>query len=182
MSESMERARSVKFNKFRQDLLFAEYRLFVEDTARFSDRRQAFSNVMVAVNALLATGIFIGLKDLDPHVLCRLVILVPLLGAGLAAACLWQKLFSEYEDMIGARTDFLKQIECKAGKDCRDGMHLFLEKLFYPPEGPRRGFTRLEKWLPWIFIDLYCLLLAVTILVGLWSLCLTLSNCTFPFA
>ena len=180
MSESMEQAKTVKFKTFRQSMLFEEYRLFVEDTARFSDRRHTFSNFMVAMNGFLVTGIYAVLKDLSAHGPCRLVILVPLLGVGLAAGCVWQKLFIEYDEMIRARIKFLKQIECKAGKGDGDGLYHFLGPEFYHKEGRERGFTRLEKWLPWIFIDLYCLLLAVTTLVGLWSLCLLLANRLFP--
>jgi len=178
----MEQAKSTKFRKFPRDMLFAEYRLFIEDTARFSDRRQAFSNVMVAVNALLATGISVLMKDLNPHAPIRLVILVPLLGAGLAAACVWQKLFSEYEEMIRKRTDFLKQIECKAGKDHGDGMYHMLDREFYHKEGRQRGFTRLEKRLPWIFMGVCSFFMAGVILVGLCSLCFGLCNCGVPFA
>jgi hypothetical protein len=182
MSESMERAKSIKFNKFRQDLLFAEYRLFVEDTARFSDRRQAFSNVMVAANGFLVGAIYVVLKDLNPHTLHRLVAVVPLLGAGLAASCVWSRLFGEYKEMIRNRTDFLKTIEQKAGKDRADGMHLMLEKEFYHKDGRERGFTRLEKRLPWIFMGVYSAFIACVILVGTCSLCLALANCLFPFS
>jgi hypothetical protein len=152
MSESVERAKTVKFRSFPNATLFDEYRLFVEDTARFSDRRQAFSNVMVAVNALLATGVSVVLKDLNPRAPMRLGILVPLLGAGLAAAFLWAKLFGEYEEMIRARVKFLKDMECTVGKDERDGLYHFLGPEFYHKEGRERGFTRLERRLPWIFM------------------------------
>jgi len=183
MSESMERAKSIKFKTFPKDILFEEYRLFVEDTARFSDRRQTFSNVMVAMNGFLVAAIYVVLKDLNPHALQRLMTLVPLLGAGLAASCLWWRLLSKYEDMIGARTDFLKRIECKAGKDCRDGMHLQLETKFYPRGGPRRGFTRVEKRLPWIFMGVYSFFMAGVILVVLCPMCFgLLCNCRVPFA
>ena len=37
-----------EFNKFE------EYKLFVEDTARLSDRRQTISNIYVTVNSILS--------------------------------------------------------------------------------------------------------------------------------
>jgi len=181
MSESVERAKGIRFKTFPEGTLFEEYRLFVEDTARFSDRRQTFSNFMVAINSFLVAGIYAVLKDLSPHALPRLMMAAPLLGAGLAASCVWWKLLNKYEDIIASRTDFLKSIERKAGKDSRDGMHLMLEK-FYPPEGPRRGFTPLEKRLPWIFMGVYSAFMAGVILVGICSLCLILANCLFPFS
>jgi hypothetical protein len=186
MSESVERAKTVKFKSFPKGMLFDEYRLFIEDTARFSDRRQTFSNFMVVMNGFLVTGVCAVLKDPDAHTPARLAILLALLGAGLAAACVWRKVFVEYDEIIGIRVDFLRQIECKAGKDHRDGMYHMLGAKVYdkeiaiagtcPRARRRRGFTPLEKWLPWIFIALYCFFLVTTILAGLWSFCLILVN------
>jgi hypothetical protein len=180
MSESVEPAKTVKFQTFPEGMLFDEYRLFVEDTARFSDRRQAFSNVMVAMNGLLVAGIYVLVKDLGPRTLPRLMGMVPLLGAGLAASCVWWKVLNRYDDIIGARNHFLRKIECKAGKDEGDGMHLMLGKL-HPPEGPRRGFTALEKGLPSIFIGVYSLLAVGVTLGGICSLCLILCRCLTRF-
>ena len=36
---------------------FEEYKLFVEDTARFTDRRQTVSNIYVAVNSIILSAI-----------------------------------------------------------------------------------------------------------------------------
>ena len=47
----MEEPTNATMNKFE------EYRVYVEDTARFSDRRQTAGNAMVAVNALLVAGV-----------------------------------------------------------------------------------------------------------------------------
>ena len=182
MGESVERTKTVKFKTFRERMLFEEYRLLIEDTARFSDRRHKFSNFMVAMNGFLVTGIYAVLKDLSAHDPCRVVILVPLLGVGLAAGCVWQKLFIEYDEMIRARIKFLKQIECKAGKGDRDGLYHFLGPQFYHKEGRERGFTRLEKRLPWIFIGVYSLFMAGVFLAGICWLCLILANCLFPFS
>jgi hypothetical protein len=182
MCELRERGWTTKFHKFPKGMLFEEYRLFIEDTARFSDRRQAFSNVMVAVNSFLVGAIYVVLKDLSPHALHRLVAMVPLLGAGLAASCVWSKLFNEYQEIIRLRTDFLKQIECKAGKDARDGMYHMLETKFYRKGGRERGFTRLEKRLPRIFMGVYSAFMAGVILVGIWWLCFVLANCLFALS
>jgi hypothetical protein len=180
MSESVERAKTVKFRSFPNATLFDEYRLVVEDTARFSDRRQAFSNVMVAMNGLLIAGIYVVVKDLGPRTLPRLIGMVPLLGAGLAASCVWWKVLGRYDDIIGARNGFLKKIECEVSKDDTNGMHLMLAK-FHPAGGPKQGFTALEKGLPLIFIGVYSLLAAAVALVGTCSVCLILGSCLARF-
>jgi hypothetical protein len=176
MSESLEAGKTVAFQRFSDNMLFDEYRLFVEDTARFFDRRQAFSNVMVAMNGLLVAGIYVIVKDVGPRTLPRLIGMVPLLGAGLAASCVWWKVLSRYDDIIRARNGFLKKIECEVGKNDTNGMHLMLAK-FHPPGGPKQGFTALEKGLPLIFIGVYSLLAAAVALVGICSVCLILGSC-----
>ena len=42
---------------------FEEYKLFVEDTARFTDRRQMVTNIYVAVNTILLSAVALLVKD-----------------------------------------------------------------------------------------------------------------------
>lgn len=152
-----------EFRPCPEDTLFREYSLFVEDTAPFSDRRQTFSNIMVAVNTLLVAGIVALLRDSNPHILWRSIITVLLLGAGLAVCVIWRKLFIEYKDTIELRTGFLKEIERRAGKSEKDGMYPMLDKKFYHRQDRKRGFTRLEKFLPWVFIILYLIFVLLVV-------------------
>ena len=42
---------------------FEEYKLFVDDTARLSDRRQTVTNTYIAVNSLLLGAISFLIRD-----------------------------------------------------------------------------------------------------------------------
>jgi xanthosine utilization system XapX-like protein len=181
MDESVERTKTVKFKSFPKVTLFEEYRLFIEDTARFSDRRQTFSNLMIAMNGFLVGAIYVVLRDLSPQAPWKVMAMVPLLGAGLAASCVWWKLLNWYEDIIRNRTDFLNKIECEAGKCGEDGMYHKLERL-YPPDGPIRGFTHIEKCLPYIFVGVHSVFMLGIIVVAICHLCLMPVNCLCPLS
>ena len=61
---------------------FEEYKLFVDDTARFTERRQTVSNIYVAVNSLLLAAIGLLIKDLGARCLWTLLLPLPLIAAG----------------------------------------------------------------------------------------------------
>jgi hypothetical protein len=44
---------------------FEEYKLFVEDTARFTDRRQTVTNICVTINSVLLSAVALLVKDAD---------------------------------------------------------------------------------------------------------------------
>jgi hypothetical protein len=67
---------------------FEEYKLFVDDTARFTGRRQTVSNLYITVNSLLIAAIGLLIKDLGARCLWTLVLPLPLITAGIAVS-LW---------------------------------------------------------------------------------------------
>jgi len=66
---------------------FEEYKLFVEDSARFTERRQAISNTYVTVNSLLLAAIGLLIKDLGARGIWTLLLLLPLVVAGVLFPC-----------------------------------------------------------------------------------------------
>src|SRR5438105_473828 len=85
-----EVAVQIKFDKFE------EYKLFIEDTARFSERRQLVTNIYIAVNGAIATLATFILKDTvqDWKVL---VAILPLLIVGGVVCWLWYRLLLSYK-------------------------------------------------------------------------------------
>ena len=138
-----EEAKTANFNKFQ------EYKLFVEDTARFSDRRQMASNVMVAVNALLVAGVGTLVAKAADGAWWLLLVAALLLVAGILVCVIWFALIRRYEEMIKLRVGELKQMECLM--DGSHEWHHLMEELY------KKGlsFSGIQQWLPCVFIGLY---------------------------
>lgn len=147
----------VEFDKFE------EYKLFVEDTARFSERRQTISNTYVAVNSLLLAAIGLLIKDLGVRGTWALLLPLPLVVAGVAVSLWWRQLIHKYKLLVGLRIDTLRQMEELPEMAGAVKMYHVEDKL-YPRDAegkmiPGQGlnFSDLEVRLPWLFLVLYSL-------------------------
>jgi len=140
---------------------FEEYKLFVEDTARLSDRRQTISNIYVTVNSILLAAIGLIIKDLGANGCWLLILPFPLVIAGIAVCIWWHQLILKYKRLIGLRMDTLRIAEDdpemkSAIKMChkedkiyeRDSKGKVLEEKIL-------AFADLESRLPSLFIILY---------------------------
>jgi hypothetical protein len=132
------------FNKF------DEYKLFVENTAGFSDRRQTASNVMVALNALLVAGVGALFAKAAEGAPWLLLIAALLLTAGFFVCVVWLALIRKYEKMIDTRVGALTDIE-EEMPGCHH-WHRVMHERFY---ARYRSFSEVEQWLPVIFMALY---------------------------
>lgn len=140
---------------------FEEYSLFIEDTARLSERRQTVSNTYVAVNSLLLVAIGLLVKDLGATGVWRLLLPVPLIVSGIIISRRWSELLSNYKKLVGFRINVLKDMEKKMSGI--ENMYL-REELIYPMDGSGGShsicglnFSDKEQALPKIFIVLYYL-------------------------
>ena len=127
-----------------------EYRVFIEDTARYSDRRQTVSNIYVAVNAILLSAVAVLLTGGNLEDWTRLGVAALLGVAGLAASSMWFTLVRRYEGIIEKRVAELREIE-KAIPDSHE-MYRKMDKAFC---GEVPSFSNLEKVLPVVFIVLH---------------------------
>lgn len=142
---------------------FEEYKLFVEDTARFTDRRQTISNIFVAVNSLLlaATGLLI--KDLGARGIWALFLPLPLVVAGIFVSLWWRQLIRKYKLLVGLRIDTLRGMEEQPEMDGSVKMYHVEDELYPRDEkgnmipGQGLNFSDLEVRLPWLFLVLYTL-------------------------
>ncbi len=92
---------------------FEEYKLFVDDTARLSDRSQTVSSIYVAVNSILLAAIGLLIKELGAQVLWTLLLPLPLITAGIAISLWWSQLIRKYKKLVGLRIDSLRDMEDK---------------------------------------------------------------------
>jgi hypothetical protein len=134
---------------------FEEYKLFVEDTARFSDRRQTVTYIYATINGAivgLATFLFQAAGFSSWRIV---IILLPLILAGGFICYAWYRLLSSYKKLLRFRFKQLEQME-----DALPGCHRMynLEADYLYSNAPKREKieqTRIEMWLPWLFIVIY---------------------------
>jgi hypothetical protein len=140
---------------------FEEYKLFVDDTARFTERRQTVSNIYVGVNSLLLAAIGLLIKDLGARGLWTLVLPLPLITAGIAVSLWWRQLIRKYKMLVGLRVSTLREMEDEMPDSAK--MYHVEDKLYPRDENgkmiPGKGlnFSDLEARLPMVFVVLYCI-------------------------
>ncbi|HEY77185.1 MAG TPA: hypothetical protein G4O00_13595 [Thermoflexia bacterium] len=149
---------------------FEEYKLFVEDTARLSDRRQTVTNTYITVNSLLLGAISFLIRDAASGQWWGLVLSFPLLAAGIAVSCFWRQFIHKYKTLIGLRIDTLREMEELPGMENSIRMY-HVEDAIYPRDkdgkmipGEGLNFSDLERRLPTVFLILYILYVVCTIL------------------
>jgi hypothetical protein len=137
--------------------LIDEYNLFVEDTARLSDRRQMISNIYTAVNSILLAAVGLLIKDLGLGYTWKIFLSLPLIIAGIAVCLLWIQLIQKYKSLIELRIKVLRETE----DIIPDSIRMYhQEDGLYPPNSKNSffsisSFSDIESKLPLLFIVLY---------------------------
>ena len=140
---------------------FEEYKMFIEDTARFTERRQDASNLYVTINSLILTAIVFVVKDLGANPLSRLLLLLPVITVGIFVSLWWRQLIIKYKELVGFRINMLRKMEEK--EDLKETEKMYhAEDELYPRDaqgnmikGAKLNFSDLEARLPTLFIILY---------------------------
>ena len=140
---------------------FEEYKLFIEDAARFSERRQRISNTYITVNSLLLAAIGLLIKDMGAKGIWALLLPVPLVLAGIFVSLWWRQLIDKYKRLVGLRIDKLREMEENMSE--WTGMYHAEDELYPRGEEKKmisekgRSISDLEKRLPGLFLVLYSL-------------------------
>jgi hypothetical protein len=144
---------------------FDEYKTLVNDTARFTDRRQSVSNLYVTVNSLLLTAIMFIVKDANFQQFWTFLLTIPLIIAGIFVSIWWWQLLKRYKLLLRLRFDVLWKMEENEKLDGIEKMY-HKEDTLYPrhPDGTVKqgeglNFSDLENKLPVMFIVLYSIAL-----------------------
>src|SRR5215218_3029236 len=90
---------------------FEEYKLFIEDTARFSERRQKVGSTYVAVNSVILSAIAFLVKDSGLTGRWQLLVVLPLLVAGITICLSRRQLILNYKKLVNLRIDRLRAME-----------------------------------------------------------------------
>jgi ABC-type Fe3+-siderophore transport system permease subunit len=148
---------------------FEEYKLFIEDTARFSERRQTVTKTYITVNSAILGLITFFVKDARLADWWLVIAMLPLIVAGIAVCLFWYRLLVTYKTLIDFRFEQLEEMERSEALQGCHGMYNMEAERFYrkaPPE-QRIGFTRIEMWLPRLFMGLYAVM-AIGLAVATW--------------
>lgn len=148
---------------------FQEYKLFIEDTARFSERRQTVTNTYISVNSALIGLIIFLVKDAGLTDWWLVAAMMPLIIAGIVICSFWYRLLESYKKLLDFR---FKQLEAMEKAPAMKGCHQMYVKeagRFYrnAPPKQRLGFSRIEMRLPLLFIALYALT-AIGLVLATW--------------
>jgi hypothetical protein len=150
---------------------FEEYQLFVEDTARFSERRQTITNTYITINGAIAGLITFLVRDSGLINWWLAVAMLPLIGFGIVICSYWQQLITKYKRLVGFRLDVLREMEMKLPGSVQ---MYHREDAIYPRDSQNKpipglglNFSDLESRLPWLFIILY-VILGLGLAVGTW--------------
>lgn len=156
---------------------FDEYKTFIEDTARFTERRQNTSNLYVTVNSLLLTALVFAIKDADINTneISVLLLALPIVTTGIFVSAWWHQLIRKYKKLVGLRIKMLRKMEDDEALKGNARMY-HAEDEHYPvnPDGsPQKGeglnFSDVEAKLPILFGILYAFA-GIIILVNLYPL------------
>ena len=144
---------------------FEEYKLFVEDTARFSERRQTVSNIYVAVNSVILSAVAFLSKDAGFVPIWRAFVVMLVMAAGIVVCMQWYKLILKYKVLVGFRIRQLRLIEETEEMAGSHQMYHQEDKL-YPVDGEGHvksgeglNFSDREIWLPRVFLIVYSVFL-----------------------
>ncbi len=158
------------------ELKFDEYKTFIEDTARFTERRQNASNLYITVNSLLLTAIIFIVKDANFTQTWTFLFAIPIIIAGLFVSIWWRQMLKKYGLLIRLRFQVLWEMEDKPGLEGIEKMYHREDELYPRDEqgdiidGEGLNFSDLETKLPDLFITLYKIALAgiaITLLASL---------------
>lgn len=139
---------------------FEEYKLFIEDTARLSERRQTVTNTYITVNGAIMGLITFFVKDARLTNWWLVIAMLPLIMAGVAVCYFWHRLLATYRTLLDFRFEQLEDMErSEALRGCHGIYNLEAER-FYRKAPPERqiGFSHIEMRLPLLFIALYLLM------------------------
>jgi hypothetical protein len=141
--------------------LFEQYRLIEKATTLISERRHSTNRLFLSVNSIIlsASALLLqqGLESLNAFLL---YLSLPLLVAGSVLCLIWVRLLFGYHDRISGRIGYLRQLEAT-----------FPDKLLpiYTSQDAktRRSFSKIEAWIPVVFLFAYVITFSAAIAIGL---------------
>lgn len=132
-----------------------EYILFSERTQRLSERRQTTSQTYLTVNTAISGVLAFLAKDAGFRGWGLVLVSLPLFLVGVLVCLIWHKIITQFKQVIGWHYEQLRDMEQVLPDGCKMYSNEW-ERFFKLRQGKERfGFSRLEAWLPRLFLGLY---------------------------
>ncbi|SRR5260370_9947158 len=137
------------------DHLLEQYKIYVQMADKVSDRRQLANTYFLTANSLLVTiyGILAGSTNVIHQKLWQYC--VP--TAGLLIAFTWARLIQSYRELNSGKFEVIHLLEAKLPASMYKAEWQILEQGSGAKYLP---FTHVERFVPWIFLGLYAVLIA----------------------
>ena len=139
-----------------------EFKIFVDDTSRLTDRRQTVTNAYVTVNGAIISFITFVVASADLKNWWFSLAVLPIVWAGVMVCLYWRQLIHRYSELVRLRFEVLREMELHIPGSVKMYHH---EDSLYPlaEDGKpvqRKGLnlSDLEARLPVLFITLYAVL------------------------
>ena len=146
----------------KSQVLFEEYKLFIEDTARLSERRQTAANTYVTVNGAIIGFITYLVASADLNSWWFSLAVAPIVVAAFMVCVFWRQSIQKYKALINLRFKVLREIEEKIEGSSKV---IHREDELYPQNlGSNKrnikslNISDLESRLPTLFSALYLIL------------------------
>ena len=146
----------------KSQVLLEEYKLFIEDTTRLSERRQTAANTYVTVNGAIIGFITYLVASADLNSWWFSLAVAPIVVAGIMVCVFWRQSIQKYKALINLRFKVLREIE----EQIEGSSRVFhREDELYPQDlggkdhqNKSLNISDLESRLPTLFSVLYLIL------------------------
>lgn len=134
--------------------LLEQYKIYVASAEKISDRRQKTNEFFLGLNtALVALLGFVATK-MSQGEIAPILVLSSI--AGVTTCYLWYRIIRSYDGLNDGKFRVIHAIEARLPLALYDTEWEMLDmgedkEIYWP-------FTKIERWVPWIFIVIYALL------------------------
>lgn len=134
---------------------YDEYKMLVEDTARFTDRRQSVSTLYTSINTIFLAALSIVISDFGELGIHEFLGSLVMIVAGILTSISWRTYILNYKELIKLRFTVLKEMEQDKGMEKSVKIYAREEEDIYNDPEEKGLFAVIEKKLPETFIGIY---------------------------
>ncbi len=148
---------------------YDEYKMLIEDTARFTDRRQNASTLYTSINSIFLAALSIIISDFNKLnegiSIYALLAVGVMIVAGILTSLSWRNYILNYQKLSNLRFKVLKEIEESEGMEKSIKIYTREDEI-YEFSSKKGLFASIEKKLPETFIGIYIFALGIVLVAA----------------